>query len=461
MAGDAVNPAVFRAYDIRGVVDIDLPEGALATIGRAAGTLFRSQGRRRLVVGRDARSHSPRLQAALIGGLRASGIDVVDLGEVPTPLVAFAVAHLGADGGAVVSASHNPPRYNGVKLRAADPRYGSAPLSSADIQEICRIANGGDFADGPLGALERADVADAYLASVAALVRLPRPMLVVLDGGNGVAGPLGVRALEACGAQVVPLFIEPDGGFPHHPPDPSKPQHLAGLSRLVVERGADLGIALDGDGDRLGVVDHTGAVVAADRALIVLAQYLLTGQRAAVVSDVMCSPVLEQAVRAFGGEPVRCKTGYTHLTAAVRAADAVLGGERSGHIIAATEPLHNYDDGVFAAARLLEAVARLGAPLARLLEPYPALAALPDERLPCADDRKFRAIDHLRTQLAAGQRVTTLDGVRLDTDDGWGIVRASNTEPLLTARFEGRTTDDAGAIRALMLGIVEAFLKQG
>ncbi|MBC8078324.1 MAG: phosphomannomutase/phosphoglucomutase, partial [Chloroflexales bacterium] len=396
--------------------------------------------------------------AALIAGLRAVGISVIDIGQVPTPVMYFAVAHLGADGGAVVSASHNPPEYNGVKLRRAHPAYGSEPLPGDAIQAICRLANAGPIPDAATpGTYAQANIDAAYVASVARQIQLKRPFTIVLDGGNGVAGPLGVQAFEAVGARVLPLFIEPDGRFPNHHPDPLKEENLAALKRAVVEQRASLGIALDGDGDRLGVVDADGAMVFADRALIPLAQVALARGPAPVVFDVKCSTVLEEAVRGFGGTPVMGKTGYVNLSATMRETGAALGGELSGHIIATNAPLHNYDDGIFAGASLLHAIAALGGTLAALLAPYPALPSLPEDRLHFSDDTKFAAIDHLREQFVGRYRVIDIDGVRIDFGDGWGLVRASNTEPAITTRFEARSLERVREIRTLMLGALESF----
>lgn len=460
MADYAVNPAIFRAYDIRGLVDKDLTEASLATIGRAVGTLFRRDGGRTLVVGRDARLSSPRFQVALMEGLRSTGIDVIDIGEVPTPVMYFAVAYLKTDGGVVISASHNPPEYNGVKMRRSHPVYGSEPFPGEAVQEVEQIANSGQFAqpDGAVGALSQADVRDAYVASIAAQIQLPKRVKVVLDGGNGVAGPVGVRALEAVGAEVVPLFIEPDGRFPNHHPDPLREENLLALMSAVVEHDADLGVALDGDGDRLGVVDDTGAMVWADRYLITLAQFMLSQRQGAVVFDVKCSTVLEDAIRSFGGTPVMWKTGYVNLSAKMRETDAVLGGELSGHTIASSAPLHNFDDGTFAGASLLYALSQLGQPLAELLRPYPVLPSLPEDRFHSPDAVKFKVIDYLRTQFEGRYNVIAIDGVRIDFGDGWGLVRASNTEPSITTRFEAQTPERVREIRSLMLGKVEEFL---
>lgn len=457
----AVNTSIFRAYDIRGLVDVDLTETTVHILGQAAGTLFRQQGAQTLVVGRDVRPSSPRFQAALIEGIRSTGLDVIDIGEVATPVMYFALEHLRADGGIVVSASHNPPEYNGLKLRRAHPTYVSEPLPGAALQEMARIAEQGSFAQGS-GTLRQASVDEAYLQSVAALLRLPRQARprVVLDGGNGVAGPLALRALQAVGAEVIPLYIEPDGSFPNHHPDPLKAENLQDLIAAVRSHGADMGIALDGDGDRLGVVDNEGSIVWTDRYLIVLANFVLAQQRGPVVFDVKCSTVLADAIRAAGGEPIMGKTGYPNLSARMRATGAVLGGELSGHVIP-TYPGHYYDDGAFAGAYLLYALEKLGdggrLSLAQALAPYPVLPAMNEERIPFADHAKFAVVHYVQSCFAPHYAVIDIDGVRVDFGDGWGLVRASNTEPAITTRFEAATEARLGAIRDMMLEVVEDF----
>jgi phosphomannomutase len=455
----AVNPHIFRAYDIRGVVDVDLTDDVYRTLGQAVGTTFVRQGRRRLVVGRDARLSSPRFQRALIAGLRATGCDVIDIGEVPTPVMYFAVAHLGADGGAVVSASHNPPEYNGLKLRRFEPRYGGEPLTSEEVQALERLANSGDFERGS-GSLEQADVGEAYVASVRSHLQLPRPVKVVLDAGNGVGGPLGLRALAAIGCEVVPLYCEPDGRFPNHHPDPLKAENLRDLQRVVREQGADLGIGLDGDGDRLGVVDGRGEMVFADRYLIAIATYLLAQQRGPVVFDVKCSALLGEAIAALGGTPIMWKTGYPNLSAKMREVAAVFGGELSGHVIAPLER-HYFDDGTFAGGFLLYALAQLGQRLDEVLAPYPLRPSIDEGRIPFPEEHKFAVIEYLRAVFEGSHPVLAIDGVRVDFGDGWGLVRASNTEPAITTRFEATSLARAEEIRALMLGKVEAFRNQG
>ncbi|MCS6839661.1 MAG: phosphomannomutase/phosphoglucomutase [Roseiflexus sp.] len=450
-----VHPSIFRAYDIRGVVDRDLSEEVYRTLGRASGTFFRRHERRRIVVARDARLTSPAYAAALIDGLRRSGCDVIDIGMAPTPLMYFAVSFLHADGGAVVTASHNPPHFNGLKLRLSDPVYGGTPLSSDQIQEVGQIAISGAFVAGD-GAYEKYDAAEDYVHDVTRHISLKRKPKVVLDGGNGVAGPLGVRTLEAIGCEVVPLFIEPDGTFPNHHPDPLKEENVQDLIRVVRETGADMGIGLDGDGDRLGVVDGNGEIVLADRYLIVLARQALARGPAPIVFDVKCSVALIDAIRAFGGTPVMWKTGYSNLSAKMREVNAPLAGELSGHVFGAVEH-HCHDDGIFAGCMLLDALEKSGQTLAEALAPFPPLPSLPEGRLPFDDEMKFRAIEFVRDYFAARYPVIDVDGVRVDFGDGWGILRASNTEPAITTRFEARTPERLYEIRDLMIGKLHEF----
>ncbi len=454
--GVALNQTIFRAYDIRGIVEVDLDEGIYERLGRAAGTLFRREGRQRIVVARDARLSSPRFQEALINGLRATGMDVIDIGMVATPVMYFAVEALGADAGAIVSASHNPPEFNGLKLRRAEPRFGSEPLPSAAIQEVGQIAASGQFIEGH-GNYDQVDIGPAYIESARRWLDFGthRPR-VVLDGGNGVAGPLAVAMYEALGIEVIPLFIEPDGTFPNHHPDPLKVENLRHLQATVREQRADLGIGLDGDGDRLGVVDGNGDVVFADRYLIVLAQALLAKRKGPVVFDVKCSAVLPQAIRALGGEPIMWKTGYTSLSAKMRDVDAVLGGELSGHTIFPW-PGRYFDDGAFAGAVLLHALYELGQTLTEALAPYPVLPSIDEGRIPFPEERKFAVIDFLRARFAGKYPIIDIDGVRIDFGDGWGLVRASNTEPAITTRFEAQTWERVQAIRDEMLSVVEEF----
>jgi phosphomannomutase len=456
--GIPLNPTIFRAYDIRGIVGVDLDAGVYRRLGEAVGIYFAGQGLRRVVVARDARLSSPEFQAALIDGLRAAGRDVIDIGQAATPVMYFAVEHLGADGGAIVSASHNPPAFNGLKLRRKQSAFGSEPLASEEIQAIGQIALGDERASGS-GGYSQVSVDDAYVTNVTSLLPFSfsgRRPKVVLDGGNGVAGPIGMAAFQALGLDVVPLFIEPDGTFPNHHPDPLKPENLQQLIAAVREHGADMGVGLDGDGDRLGVVDGDGTIVYADRYLIALATYLLEIRKGPVIFDVKCSAVLPQAIAALGGTPIMWKTGYTNLSAKMRETDAVLGGELSGHtIIPAKE--HYFDDGAFAGAYLLYALSQLGTTLKEVLAPYPTPPSIDEGRIAFPEELKFQAIDYVRERFSASHEVIDVDGVRVDFGDGWGLLRASNTEPAITNRFEATTMARAQELRDLMMGVVEEF----
>ncbi len=452
----SINASIFKAYDIRGIVGRDLSEPVYETLGRAAGTYFRSISARRIVVAHDARLTSAAFTAALIGGLRNTGCDVIDLGMVPTPVMYFAVSYLHADGGAVVTASHNPPEYNGLKLRRADPQFGGEPFDGSTIQELSRIAHAGDFATGH-GSYEKLDISEAYVQDIASHLRLERPVKIVLDGGNGVAGPIGQRVFEAIGCEVVPLYLEPDGTFPNHHPDPLKEENLADLKKVVVGHDAAIGIGLDGDGDRLGVVDGTGSMVFADRYMIVLAEYLIKQRGPApVIYDVKCSLVLEEAIRAFGGTPVMWKTGYTNGSAKMREIGAVLAGELSGHVFGSVTH-HHYDDGTFTGCLLLKALEASQKTLAEAMVPYPSLPSLDEGRMPYDDVRKFAAVAYIRDQFAPHYPVSEIDGVRVDFGDGWGLIRASNTESVITTRFEARTWERAHAIRDMMLAKLREF----
>lgn len=462
---ETVNPTIFRAYDIRGVVDVDLTEATYYTLGQAAGTLMQRAGARTIVAGRDARISSPRFQAAFMAGACATGLHVIDIGEVPTPVMYFAVEHLRVDGGAIISASHNPPQYNGLKLRRSHPVYGSEPFPTDLIQVLGTLANAGTFTHGT-GTLTSADVRDTYVQSVAALLHLPpnRRPRVVLDGGNGVAGPIGVRTLEAIGAEVIPLYVEPDGRFPNHHPDPLKPENLQDLIKTVLAHKADIGIALDGDGDRLGVVDGTGEIIWADRYLIVLSRYLLAQRKGTVIFDVKCSSVLADAIRSLGGTPIMWKTGYSSISGKMRETNAVLGGELSGHTFS-TYPGHYYDDGTFAGAHLLKALYgdetdAQPLSLAEILAPYPVLPSLDEGRIEFEEALKFAAIEYVRTRFASSYPIFDVDGVRIDFGDGWGLVRASNTEPAITNRFEATTNERVREIRNMMMSVVEEFRSQ-
>ena len=329
---------------------------------------------------------------------------------------------------------------------------GENPLT---VWPFKRLANANDFVTGQ-GTYKQQDISDAYVDDAVKHCRLPEPVKVVLDAGNGAGGPIGQRTLEAIGCEVVPLYIEPDGRFPNHHPDPLKEANLQDLIATVRSTGAALGIGLDGDADRLGVVDNAGNIVFADRYLIVLAQHVLAHGAASIVFDVKCSSILPEAIRSFGGTPIMSKTGYPNQSAKMREVDAPLAGELSGHVLT-NLPYHTHDDGIFAGCYLLSALAQAGHTLEQALQPYPSLPALSEGRIPFDEEKKFRVVDYLRDQFSQTHTVIDIDGVRVEFGDGWGLVRASNTEPAITTRFEARTMTRAAEIRDLMMEKVAAF----
>lgn len=451
-----MNTHIFREYDVRGLVDKDLTDAVVEDLGRGLGTMVKRAHGSTVVVGRDARESGPRFQAAFIKGVTSTGLHVIDVGVVPTPVVYFAANTLPVDGLAVITGSHNPPEYNGFKIGV-----GKTTMYGEDIQKLRKLIEAKDFETSKLqGTVSAFDIHTPYHHFVSSTVKRKRPLKVVVDAGNGVGGAVAVPLLTRMGYQVVPLFCEMDGTFPNHHPDPLKEANLRDLMRLVREQGAAIGIGLDGDADRLGVVDGSGAMVFADRYMIALARHVLRAGPAPIIFDVKCSTVLRDAIRAFGGTPVMWKTGYTNGTAKMRELGAPLAGELSGHIITDIEN-HAFDDGIFAGCYLLKALEQSGQTLEQALADYPILPSLPEDRVHVDEAVKFKIIEHVRDTFAPSYDVSDVDGVRVDFGDGWGVVRASNTEPAITTRFEARTPARVAEIRALMLAAVEDFKQHG
>ena len=430
-----LNPHIFRAYDVRGRVGPDINPEVFTQVGRAFGTLIRRRGGRTIAVGRDNRESSAALKAGFIGGARAAGIDVVDIGEVTTPILYFATAHWKLDGGANITGSHNPIEYNGVKM----VHPGAAPLSEDEIQSLRTMIERRDF-EGGAGALTPRSPREDYFATVQALVRPGRPLKVVADAGNGIAGVYAPELLRRIGCDVVELHCESDGRFPNHLPDPEDAANVVDLQAKVMEVGADLGLAYDGDADRVGVIDERGGRHEADLILVLLARDLLSRHPGAkIVFDVKSSQSLVEDIVRNGGTPVMWKTGHSHLKRKMRDDGILLGGEVSGHMFFA-ENYYGVDDGILASCKIVEIAARSAEPLSRLFESVPHLEATPELKAPCPDAEKFHVIDELVRDLKQRFDTVDIDGARvLFPDGGWGLVRASNTNPYLTLRFEGRT----------------------
>jgi phosphomannomutase/phosphoglucomutase len=448
-----LNPHIFRAYDVRGRIGPDINADVFRRVGRAYATLIQRNGGRRIAVGQDNRESSAELKAGFIEGVRAAGVDVVDIGTVTTPILYFATAHWKLDGGANVTGSHNPVDYNGVKM----VHPGAAPLTEAEIQGLRETIERGTFASGA-GALSRRDPRDDYFETVAKLVRLERPLKVVADAGNGIAGVYGPPLLRRLGCEVVELHCESDGRFPNHLPDPEDPENVVDLQQKVVEVGADLGLAWDGDADRVGVIDERGRRHEADLILVLLARDLLQRHPGAkVVFDVKSSQVLVDDIKKQGGIPVMWKTGHSHLKRKMREDKILLGGEVSGHMFFA-DGYYGVDDGILAACKIAEIAARHRGTVSSLFDSVPHLHATPELKALCPDGEKFRVIDELARELKQRYETIDIDGARvLFPGGGWGLVRASNTNPYLTLRFEARTEAEIDAMKRVIYDALRRY----
>ena len=439
-----IDHRIFRAYDIRGVIGKSLDAGVAELIGQAIGSVMAAQGLDAIVVGRDGRLSGPELAQGLIEGLRKAGRNVIDVGMVPTPVVYFGCYHLRTGCGVAITGSHNPPDYNGFKIVV-----GGETLSGDAIKDLhARIAEDRLLEADVRGTLDERDIAEDYVQRIAGDIQIGQRLKVVVDAGNGVAGVLGPRVLEAIGADVTPLFCDIDGTFPNHHPDPSEPHNLDALVQMVQRLDADLGIAFDGDGDRLGVVTKAGKNIFPDRLLMLFAADVLERNPGAViVYDVKCTGRLPVQILRHGGSPLMWKTGHSLIKSKMREVDAALAGEMSGHFFFA-ERWFGFDDGIYAAARLLEILDTRGD------EPEAVFDALPDGvstaeiKVPAPNDDPHGFVERFR--LAAtfdGARLTTLDGVRVDWPDGWGLVRASNTTPVLVMRFDAESSSAMARIQ--------------
>ena len=448
-----LNPHIFRAYDVRGRVGSDVNPEVFRRIGRAYGTLIRRKAGRTIVVGRDNRESSAGLHAGFVEGARAAGLDVVDIGEVTTPMLYFAAAHWRLDGGANITGSHNPVDYNGVKM----VHPGAAPLSEDEIQSLRRMIEGNDLESGR-GALTTRSPRDDYFDTVTRLVRPPRRLKVVADAGNGIAGIYGPDLLRRIGCEVIELHCESDGRFPKHLPDPEDPANVVDLQDKVVEVGADLGLAWDGDADRVGVIDERGGRHEADLILALLARDLLRRHPGAkIIFDVKCSQSLVDDIERHGGVPVMWKTGHSHLKRKMRDDGILLGGEVSGHLFFG-EGYYAVDDGMLAACKIVEIVARESGPASRLFGSIEHRHATPELKAPCPDDKKFPLIEELARELKERYETIDIDGARvLFPGGGWGLVRASNTNPYLTLRFEGHSEDEIASMKRVIYDALRRY----
>jgi phosphomannomutase/phosphoglucomutase len=437
-----VDPAIFRAYDIRGVVRTNLTPDVVYQLGRAIGSEACECNQRTVVVGRDGRLSGPELSESLIRGLRAAGCDVKDIGCVPTPVLYFATHHLGTRSGVVVTGSHNPPDYNGMKIV-----IGGETFSGDSIQALRRRVESGNYVSDGKGSHEVVDVVADYIERIREDIHISRPLKVAVDCGNGVAGGVAPQLFRALGCEITELFCEVDGHFPNHHPDPSKTENLAALIKAVRENGADLGMAFDGDGDRLGIVASGGEIIWPDRVLMLLAIDVLgRNPGATIIYDVKCSRHLERIITEHGGQPLMWKTGHSLIKAKIKESGALLAGEMSGHIFF-KERWFGFDDALYAAARLLEILGNDYRTSSTVFADLPDSVNTPELNVSMGEGEPQRYMERLLgVARFEGARITTIDGLRADFADGWGLVRASNTTPVLVLRFEA---DDQDALQRI------------
>jgi phosphomannomutase/phosphoglucomutase len=449
----ALSQAIFREYDIRGIAGKDLTEEVATAVAGAYAAFLAERGvKGALAVGRDNRPSGEKLHAALVAGLLASGMDVVDIGIVPTPLAYWSQHNIDVVGGIQITGSHNPPEYNGFKLG-----LGLNSIFGADIQHIYELAVAGKFPRGK-GKLRQEQVIDRYVDDITGRIgKLSRDVKAILDCGNGAGSLVAPRLFPKLGIKPRCLFCESDGTFPNHHPDPTVAKNVEALIAAVKRDRADLGIAFDGDADRIGVIDDQGEIIWGDYLLIVYARDALarTGKGQAIVFDVKASQALPEAVEKAGGIPVMWKTGHSLIEEKMHETRAPVGGEMSGHMFF-SEGFYGFDDALYGAARLLRIVADSGKSVRELLADVPRFVSTPEIRVDCPDDKKFGIVDEARQYFSAKYKVITVDGVRVLFGDGWGLIRASNTQPVLVMRFEARTKEELDEIQSEMQGWLRA-----
>ena len=450
-----MNTNIFREYDIRGIVGDQLIDETVATLGRAIGTFFAQNGARRIAIGYDARKSSPGFCDLLTRGFNKCGVNVVLIGMVPTPVLYHTVFTKDVDGGVMITGSHNPPDHNGFKIC-----LGKSTLFGSQIQEIKDIALSGNFADGA-GSVESIEVLDDYCRDIISKIEMPqaetrpvgrvslkRRLKVVIDAGNGMGGVTAVPVYEKLGVDLIKLFTDPDSNFPNHHPDPTVTENLLDTIQAVQDNNADIGLAFDGDGDRIGVVDENGRIIWGDELMILLSRSILeTKPGATIIAEVKCSQNLFDDISARGGNPIMWKAGHSLIKAKMKETDAALAGEMSGHIFFA-DRFYGFDDATYAGARVIEILSKTDKPLSQLLADIPPSFSTPELRIDCADEHKFEVVAAIAKLFAATNEVITIDGARILFEHGWGLVRASNTQAILVLRFEADSDGHLKEIRS-------------
>ena len=447
-----INPLIFREYDIRGVVDRDLTPAVVRRLGQGFGTYMVRLGRKNLVVGSDGRISSESLEEALVDGLISTGCHVVDIGLCPTPVCYFSLFHLDRDGGVMVTGSHNPPEFNGFKVAV-----GKSTLFGEEIQKLRKLIQKDEFVTGK-GSLSKQEIIRPYQEYIKENIKLRRKLKVVIDAGNGTGGMVAVPLLRDLGCAVDELYCDVDGRFPNHFPDPTIPDYLKDLINRVKETRADVGIGFDGDADRIGVVDDQGNILWGDQLMILFAREILKEKKGATfVAEVKCSQNLYQDIEKHGGKAIMWKTGHSLIKEKMKKEGAVLGGEMSGHLFFA-DRYFGYDDAIYASCRLLELLSNTEKKLSQLLLDVPKSVITPEIRMDCPDEVKFKVVEEVKNELRKDHSIIDVDGVRVIFQDGWGLVRASNTQPVLVLRFEALTEKQLKEYRGLIQDKVRSAL---
>lgn len=437
-----MNPHAFREYDVRGVVDTDLNEEFVFNLGRAIGTYAADKRIKNMTIGHDCRLSSADFHRYLIKGLNSAGIETIDIGLCATPMLYFSIHHFNAGGGVMVTGSHNPPEFNGFKICIGyDTIYGS------EIQELRKIMESEDYAAGNASSQSQ-NIAEVYSNYLFDNVKISRKLKIIVDGGNGVGGHFAIPLLTRMGCDVSPIYCEPDGRFPHHFPDPTIEENLTDIINSVLEKKADLGIAFDGDADRSGVISDTGEIIWGDKLLLLFARYILKDRlHAVIIGEVKCSQVLYDDIKRNSGKPIMWKAGHSLIKAKMKEEKAVLGGEMSGHLFFA-DRYFGYDDAIYAAVRLLEILSQTSNKLSTLLADIPHTYSTPEIRIECADDKKREVVEKIKNHYRNTPDVIDIDGVRIPFENGWALVRCSNTQPVIVLRFEASSPESLRKIRS-------------
>jgi phosphomannomutase/phosphoglucomutase len=449
-----MNPGIFREYDIRGIAGKDILEEDAKIIGRAFGTLLQRQSRKTVSVGRDCRQTSENFSAHFISGILSTGCDVVDIGVCPTPVLYFSIQHLNLEGGAMVTASHNPPEYNGFKLMS-----GEDSIHSQGLQDVRLLIEANDFVEGQ-GRVIQKDVITPYKEFLVENIKIKHPLRIGIDAGNGTGGITALPVLKQLGCEVHDIYCDLDGTFPNHEADPTQKKNLLDLIGLVREKSLDLGVGYDGDADRIGVVDKNGNVIYGDQLMVIYAREILQRNPGATfISEVKCSMVMYEDIRKHGGKAIMWRTGHSLIKKKMKEENAALAGEMSGHMFFKDRYL-GFDDALYATCRLLEIMADTGLGVDELIKDLPKTFTTPELRVDCPDHIKFKVVAKIVKEFKAKMEVIDIDGLRAVYEDGWGLVRASNTQPALVLRFEALTEERLAEIRNEIESALKAIIKE-